>query len=342
MRAPDIRSILVPIDFSTMSIGAIKTAVRLARRFSASIHLAHVRQVDYASGFSAPAPPLVPFSFPGYAKNGKNEIVEELNALAREYSVSSAVCHVLSGGPPFDEICLLAQKIPADLILMPTHGRTGLKKIVLGSTAERVVRHSPCPVLVAREKRQSKTGPRFSVKRILVPVDFSECSREGLQYATGFAKKFGARIVLLHTTYLGYIYSSEGTALYDVRGLRHAARENAERQMRKFVRAVKFGQMKYETAITDGSPALDICAFAKSHNVDLIITSTHGRTGLKHVLIGSVAEQVVRRASCSVLVVPSHPQNRMVNPEKAHRPLPRKTARNRAQKPRPMTHAGDR
>jgi len=71
--------------------------------------------------------------------------------------------------------------------------------------------------------------------------------------------------------------------------------------------------VKFETVFTEGSPVLDICAFAKDHNVDLIITSTHGFTGFTHVLIASIAEQVVRHAGCSVLVVPSHPHVRAAN-----------------------------
>lgn len=274
-----------------------------------------------------------------YEQDAEKRVLQELNGLACEHGISSASCHVVGGGPAFDEICRLAQKIPADLIVMPTHGRTGLKHVFLGSTAERVVRHSPCPVLVVRERRrQSKTGPRLTVKRILVPVDFSECSQEGLQYAIGFANQFGARIMLLHATYLGYIYSSEGTALYDVRGLQNAARENAERQMQKFVRAAKFGRVKYETAFTDGSPALDICAFAKQHDVDLIVSSTHGLTGFEHVLIGSIAEKVVRRAPCSVLVVPSHLQTRIANLGEAGAHTRRTTAQKRQQGRQPITH----
>ena len=153
----------------------------------------------------------------------------------------------------------------------------------------------------------------FAADSILVPVDFSSCSREGLQYAIGFASEFGARLILLHVRYLGYIYSSEGTALYNIPALQEAVRKNAERQMRQLVRSVSFGGIKFETAFTDGSPGLDICAFAKKHDVDLIITSTHGLTGFQHVLIGSVAEKVVRHAPCSVLVVPSHPKVRMAN-----------------------------
>lgn len=323
MKRTSIRNILVPIDFSKMSIGAIKTARQLARRFHAIIHIAHVRRVDFATAFSAPSPPIAPFPLMTYEQDAERRVLQGLTGLASEHGILSASCHVVAGGPAYDEICRLAQKIPADLIVMPTHGRTGLKHVFLGSTAERVLRHSPCPVLVVRERRrQSKIGPRLSVKRILVPVDFSECSQKGLQYAIGFANQFGARIMLLHATYLGYIYSSESTALYDVRGLQKSARENAERQMRELMRTAKFGRVKYEIAFTEGSPVLDICAFAKEHNVDAIIISTHGLTGFEHVLIGSTAEKVVRHAPCSVLVVPSHPKVRAANLGKTRDPKP--------------------
>jgi universal stress protein A len=183
---------------------------------------------------------------------------------------------------------------------------------------------------VRERKRKSKTRPPLITRTILVPVDFSRCSMADLEYAIGFANEFDAKIIALHATYLGYIYSSEGTAIYDVRGLQQGARENAERQMRKLVRAVNFGRVKFETVFTEGSPVLDICTFAEDHGVDLIIISTHGLTGWKHLLIGSVAEQVVRHAPCSVLVVPSHPQIRMANLGKADRLTRRKaTAKHR-------------
>src|SRR4029450_168946 len=116
-----------------------------------------------------------------------------------------------------------------------------------------------------------------------------------------------------HATYTGYVYSCEGTAIYDIHALQETARKTAERKMRELIRSVNFGAVKFETMCTDGSPVSDICAFAKDHDVDLIITSTHGFTGFTHVLIGSIAEQVVRHAPCSVLVVPSHPHVRAAN-----------------------------
>jgi nucleotide-binding universal stress UspA family protein len=313
MKAPNIQNILMPIDFSELSAQTITTARRLGRHYGARIHLAHVRQFDYA-GFSPPAPPFAPFPLMSYEPEPDERVIKELNKLAREHGLSSAICHVLAGGPAFDEICRLAQKIPADLIVMPTHGRTGWKHVFLGSTAERIVQHSSCPVLVTRGSAlQANNGSRSGIKTIVVPVDFSSCSREGLCYAIAFAKELGAKMILLHATYLGYVYSSEGTVIYDIPALQKAARKTAERKMRELVRSVNFESVTYEPVFTEGSPVLDICAFAKDHDVDLVITSTHGFTGFTHVLIGSIAEQVVRHAPCSVLVVPSHPHVRAAN-----------------------------
>ena len=313
MKKPSIRNILVPVDFSTISVRTIETAKRLAHGFGASIHLAHVHHWQYPGDFMGPLIPVgkVRVSF---EQHRRQRLTEELKMVAQASGLSAALTHLQEGPSAFHEICRLAQEISADLIIMPTHGYTGLRHVLLGSTAERVVQHSPCPVFVLREKKQrSKTERRLSIRKIVVPVDFSSCSREGLQYAIGFANKFGARIILLHVAYLGLIYSSEDTPLLDIRGLQEAARKTAERQMRKLVRTVNFGRVKFETAFTDNSPVLDICAFAKDHDADLIITATHGLTGLQHVLIGSTAERVVRHAPCSVLVVPSHPQVRAAN-----------------------------
>ena len=123
MKTLSIQNIVVPIDFSKMSVQAIQIARQLARRFGASIHLAHVRHFNYAADFVAPAPPIVPFSFMPYEQDGEQTALKELKKVASECGVSSATCDVLSGAPPFDEICRLAQTIPADLVVMPTHGQ---------------------------------------------------------------------------------------------------------------------------------------------------------------------------------------------------------------------------
>ena len=211
-------------------------------------------------GFSAPAMPSGPvFAQSRLSRRNETRVFQELNALAREHGCPhrpNAICSAVD--LQFDEICELAQEIPADVIVMPTHGRTGLKHVFLGSTAEThgaaFALSSICHVrkqLVNRRTRRVLRLTRFW-SRWISPI----ARGKRLQYAIGFANEFGAKIILLHATYLGYIYSSEGTAVYDIPGLQKAARKNAERQMRELVQSAKFRGVKFEIAFTGGLASL--------------------------------------------------------------------------------------
>ncbi len=303
MKKLRIRNILVPIDFSDLSIKAIDVAKNLARRSGAAIHLGHVHQWQYPAGFMGPV--LSPASQPvSFEEHRTETLVAELRQLAARSGLAPENCHVRQGAPVFHEVCQLASEIGADLIVTPTHGHGGLKHLLLGSTAERVVQHSPCPVLVTR-------GTVGAFDKILVPIDFSGCSLDALNYAIEFAETVAARIVVFHAVYLGYAYATDGYAMYDFEAITESVRKDAERQMREFVRTAKFGGVKFETEIRVGPPVDEICAFAANTGVNAIVLGTHGRTGFGHVLIGSVAEQVVRNADRPVLVVPSHPKIRV-------------------------------
>ena len=149
--------------------------------------------------------------------------------------------------------------------------------------------------------------PRRRIKNILVPVDCSQCSLAGLRYAIDFARLVGARLIVLHVVDLGPQLMTEGCGVYHLSPYKEAAMHTSEPQMRAFLSGVNFGSVPFETlAVAEYCPK-GIYDAAKKKDVDLIIISTHGRTGLKHVFIGSVAEGVVRHAACPVLVVPSHP-----------------------------------
>jgi nucleotide-binding universal stress UspA family protein len=337
MKEPVIRNILVPIDFSKMSIQALETAKCLAQRFDAIIHLVHVHQFGYPASFMGPvfSAGELPESF---EEHRSKQLAEQLGAVASESGLSSRdQTHLGMGAPPYDEICRLAQEIPADLIVMPTHGYTGFKHVLLGSTAERVVQHSPCPVFVVRQKKpKPESGRAFTADTILVPVDFSSSSLDGLNYAIKFADSVGAKLILLHAVHLA-AYIGGGYA-YDLSNLEDAARKDAQRQMQEFTRLAKFGDVKHETVITVGAPMPEIRSRAEEKDVNLIITSTHGLTGFKHVLIGSIAEQVVRHAPCSVLVVPSHPKVRLASLAKS----PRRKTRQMPRSPRRIPPVADR
>lgn len=146
-----------------------------------------------------------------------------------------------------------------------------------------------------------ETPSPFSIHRILVPVDFSECSRKALRYAIPFATQFGASLTLLYVTQINYAAGEFG--MVDTPLMEGQVREAAEKAMAKLLRE-EIGDTVPATQQTRlGRPASEIAAAAKEMDADLIIISTHGHTGLKHMFLGSVTENVVRIAPCPVLVV---------------------------------------
>lgn len=143
-----------------------------------------------------------------------------------------------------------------------------------------------------------KGHPEPTVKRILVPVDFSPSSRKALNYAAGLAKQFSAGLTLLHVIE-PYHFASRVESPLDYVNLKQAAME----EMARWAASIRRRTACVETAVAIGTAYEVIVTKARKNRIDLIILSTHGRTGLKHFLLGSVAERVVRLAPCPVLVV---------------------------------------
>lgn len=127
--------------------------------------------------------------------------------------------------------------------------------------------------------------------RILCPIDFSETCVKAMTQAEQFAEKFGAELILLH--------AFDKPETYDRRGQAHPA----DRQLEPRLREVQSSRVKVTHALHAGPPGEVICWFAEAYQCDLIVMGTHGRTGLKHFFLGSVAEHVVRHARCPVLVL---------------------------------------
>ena len=167
--------------------------------------------------------------------------------------------------------------------------------------------NEPGSVLVALGPKERQlpesSGTRarlFNPKKILVPVDFSECSNKALQYALPFAKQSNASLVLLYVVQPYFPVPDITTVDWD---LIHAGlREGGETQLAKLRESLEKA-VKAETFVRTGNAAIEILKAAKELEIDLIILSTHGHTGLAHVFLSSTAERVVQRASCLVLVV---------------------------------------
>jgi nucleotide-binding universal stress UspA family protein len=300
-----IERILVPVDFSRASIEALDYAVSVAKEFRAAIHLVHVYPPDEAS-----MPGAGHLLFRSAEAIGR--LNEELTGIHRKHAPTFRPenCHI-RGGRPYEEIVRVAREIGADLIVLSTRGHSGVKHLLLGSTTERVVRNAPCPVFVARKRKQrSKTTcEAFVVRTILVPTDFSQCSLAGTEYAAFLAKKLNATLRLFHAIYPYTNYVFVDRAGVRLSGLVEAVEETARQEMDALKQMDFLHGLPVESEILPGPAVDEICTAAGKPDVDLIVTSTHGRTGLKRALIGSVAEHVVRYAERPVVVVPSYHAN---------------------------------
>ncbi len=151
----------------------------------------------------------------------------------------------------------------------------------------------------------SPAASLFRLKSILVPIDFSDCSKKALQYAIPFARQHEASLTLLYVVPRPNYVGGEYTGLDYAQLEADQSASEAER-LEALAGAEVRGQVPAKSLIRTGFPVVEILEAAKALPADLIVISTHGRTGLKHVFLGSVAEAVVRRAPCPVLVVREH------------------------------------
>lgn len=161
------------------------------------------------------------------------------------------------------------------------------------------LKRSDEPLLDAATRTAIKSS--LKLKHVLVPIDFSECSKKALQYALPLAKEHQAAITLLYVVAPAYGAIEYGGV--DYAELEATMKETGERELAKLAASEVGGEVSTDTLVRVGSPAREITEAARSLPADLIVISTHGRTGLKHVFLGSVAEHVVQRAPCPVFVV---------------------------------------
>ena len=316
-----IKSILVPLDFSPTSFKALDYALQLAERFGARVHLVHAFDFDYPSSILAAMPIILPEAT--LVCNAKRR----LTAIAKKFAIAAQNLHVVQGRA-YRTFCELAQKLGTDLIVTSACGRSALEHVLLGSTAERIVQHAPCPVLVVRERQRNpaqgngykKFGRAIRLKKVLAPLDFSDCSMAGLAFAIRFAQAASStQLVLLNSVPVPTFAPCGEYGGRCLSAANHFGKEAAEKEMSQLSSTLRARGVNAETVIALGVPAHQICLHAQNQDVDLIVTSTHGSTGLRHFLLGSTAEHIMRHAPCPVLVVPGLHREKQQNGSQSNR-----------------------
>ncbi len=293
----NIKNILFPTDLSECAERAFQHAAFLAHWHDANLHVLNVvgrHMYDYANMREHFPMSDATLSDLLAVENGKSESgMPTLDALSIQQTQ-------LEKASASEAILSFVDQQDIDLVVMGTHGRRGANRLLIGSVAEEVVRSASCPVLTIRA--DEKVAPGDAIRRILVPVDFSDVSHRAIQHAKELAMTYGARLDLLHVVEeiaLPAAYGMEPVNLVIPEVV-----ENSERALADMARE----EIGYEHIVVHaltGYAVSTILDFADENEIDLMVIATHGRTGIDRVLMGSVAEKVVRRAPCPVFTVKS-------------------------------------
>jgi nucleotide-binding universal stress UspA family protein len=286
-----IHKILCPIDFSAGSQAAMHLATRLATESDAELVLVHawyVPPLAFAGDYMLP--PTVLQEMSDDVQRGLDDAVKEVTKWG-----ATRVSAKLLSGIPWTAIVGELDDPTYELVVIGTHGRSGLSRILLGSVAEKVVRHAPCSVLAVRPDGEAK-----AFTNILCPIDFNGCSRVAMELAASIVTPGGEGITLLHVIDVPVGYSSEPAIAGLVRDLDKYAAILLDKW------AATLRPLTTEPIMTRsriGHPgAQTLAVLEEDPTFDLVVVGSHGRTGISRVLLGSVAEKIVRHASCPVLV----------------------------------------
>lgn len=289
-----IRRILWPTDLSTGAGRAFPYAAALASWHDAELHVLNVREDGGSSEGEAGSFPV--------SEQALHELLTTNGDPPEHVDLASLpiVQEQRDGTSPPDAIVSYAEDHDIDLVVVGTHGRRGLQRLLIGSVAEEVLRTAPCPVLTVRGEEE--VAPAWAVRNILVPLDFSDASVDALRHAKELALTYGAQITLLHAVEEVVYPSAYGIEPANLPGPQVIDR--VEKNLANLARS----EIGYEHVVVQakvGYAPSTILDHAEANEVDLVVIATHGRTGLERMLLGSVAERVVRRAPAPVFVVKS-------------------------------------
>mgnify|MGYP000132645026 CR=1 FL=1 len=292
------KQILVPVDGSALSERALAPALAIAAHSAGQLTLIRTPVVEVAMV------PTVEF-FGNYSLRGLDQAVEKARKEARDYldalQRSSARPDVsvhgeVVDGDPAEAILEAAAARRADLIVMSTHGYSGITRWIMGSVTERVLAHTPCPVLIIRSETP--------LKKMLLPLDGSELSEQALRPAMTVAAALGASVTLFRA-----VKEMPAHHIQELEGVEHGlglrvqdeVAEEARTYLDKLAAAQPGGEVT--TAVRSGPAASAILSYAETHGIDVVAMATHGRTGAQRWVYGSVTEKVLRNSHDFAMLV---------------------------------------
>ncbi len=295
------RKILVPLDGSELAERALRPAVEVAAASGAELVLLSVavleeRVVAGADGYGLLWPDQSQERYRNELESYLNSIMQEKIALAVD-----DVRPLVLEGDAAATIVDTALVEDVDLIVMSTHGRSGLGRWVFGSITEKVLRAAPCPVMVIREEKP--------MQRVLITLDGSKVAEQALEPGLALARALDAEVTLLHVEEdvgevdprLVFQLEQAETGLGEQFRLDYYRR--AQSYLEHVAAQIEEPDLKIQIRVADGSAAQGILTFIEQQAIDVCVMATHGRSGLRRWVYGSVTEKVLRATKSAMMIV---------------------------------------
>ena len=295
--AAAIQQVAVALDGSAFSEAALPVAERIARMFDATLVLLTVLPARGAlrilpKGRSAGNP----------LEAGQVETELYLNDLAGTYRAAGIRAeYYLAAGPVAQAIETMVSELDADLLVMSTHGRSGVGRFMLGSNASAALQVSSRPILLFRPQAAASAAPQ--VRKVLVPLDGSGFAERVLPWMQDVAAVVDCEFILLAVPEVPEpaMYGAMAEAVDD---LRQRAEANSQRYLTQLTERLTDLGLRVRPVVGGSRPATTILEMAEQEQVDLIMLATHGRGGIDRLVMGSVADRVVHHSTCPVFLLP--------------------------------------
>ena len=282
--------ILVPTDFSRPSDAALAHARHLAGNTGATLHVLHVVDDLFLRTVLADS------------RDHEAAALRQLQSrVPAESGGPTTVLVVEHSEDPASEITSYARAQGIDLIVIGTHGRGRMAHLLLGSVAEKVARTASCAVLTVRDT----SAVRVEGMDILVPTDFSACADAALACATAWAAAFGGTVRMLHVVENSARGASLGSELFAAESpdLQRERIRQARIELSRRILTAEPPRVVVAADVIEGPVAATIATYARCNGFGLVVMGTRGLSGVAHVLMGSIAESVMRTAPCPVLTM---------------------------------------
>jgi nucleotide-binding universal stress UspA family protein len=283
------KTVFAATDFSRGGALALRRAVRLPFARSAALYIAHVLPTELPAKFRT--------QIRTDAKRRLEEAAEEARAALQRITSSRVTVRTrLLSGQPFVEVIRGARSNKAELVVVGRYGERTLRKALIGSTAERVIRKADLPVLVVTGEARQRYG------KPLVATDLQDASTGIVELALRAVGPKVDPVAIVYAYHLPFENRLGAGSSEAARDFRRHYEQDAERKMRKLLSAFRDAPVGFKAVLRKGDPRSVVLYEAEQLKADLIVVGTHGRTGIRRLLVGSVAEWVVRQARGDVLI----------------------------------------